>query len=705
MRFDLATNPFAILGVGIRAKAEEIDAAFATRLFDGDLDEELLETAKAELLVDQKRLGHELAWLPELTPAKARKVLATLTADHPDLEACADELTGLSRVNTILHLIGRRLGNRDYKYHQLLAALEELNLDAVRTDIAAARVASRFSRDVNRQWHSAWESYFRTMAETVHGAIVDEQDGPTVLSDLVYQSNNYNEAPLAQRLIEDLVNRYDRWSVPRLEAIKDELVDFEEMVRARPTDTAAIDAIETKLDAWDLLSQPVQLRDEAKGLDEPRSKELLHRLRSLALWLANKKHEYRAALQISLALQRVFPELPGAASTLAEDISTLEGLIGQQAAREALGPLIEAVERARADLGSIASNLLTFGFDAGADGPAATIREQLIAATQKDLSDPDAPWFIVRSLAIDLNNAGYVDAAEALVSGMRQLAENASAKVKAALDKDIRTLSLNRAQAGVSAAVSSGNLKMALDHAETVVRLSSPSDRADAEQVRNALRQRVAQQSSGRGWWVAASIIAGLLFLASLDNGGGGKIDYGPGATDLGNDVPFDMGAPVADPVPDYGDPANEMYSTDQNEFAEPAPPSDDVNETPPPPFSVGTLTRSQVRYCQFERLRMDEMERVVRSGQYSRFNSRVDDFNRRCGNYDYLVRDLEVVQSELAVARPRLQREARATVASWNPSPTRTPSNRDDPSELEPAGTARDAGEDSLGPSDKPDE
>jgi hypothetical protein len=100
-----------------------------------------------------------------------------------------------------------------------------------------------------------------------------------------------------------------------------------------------------------------------------------------------------------------------------------------------------------------------------------------------------------------------------------------------------------------------------------------------------------------------------------------------------------------------------------------PAPlPSEPIEERPP----IGTdlvLTRPQLRYCLAEKIRMDEMDRIVDTRsqrQVQGFNADVDDYNRRCSHFRYYNSVLDLARTEVEARRGALAREANRRVQAW---------------------------------------
>src|SRR6185436_16539562 len=70
----LTGNAFAVLGVGLDASAQAISDAVDDLSFEPGHDPEQLNAARASLMSARDRLGEELGWLPEMSPALLAQV-------------------------------------------------------------------------------------------------------------------------------------------------------------------------------------------------------------------------------------------------------------------------------------------------------------------------------------------------------------------------------------------------------------------------------------------------------------------------------------------------------------------------------------------------------------------------------------------------------------------------------------------------------
>jgi hypothetical protein len=113
------------------------------------------------------------------------------------------------------------------------------------------------------------------------------------------------------------------------------------------------------------------------------------------------------------------------------------------------------------------------------------------------------------------------------------------------------------------------------------------------------------------------------------------------------------------------------------------------LSEEIPPVGSGHSLTTSQIRYCIYQKQRIEIIRGLLDSANsyhINNFNELVDDYNSRCSSFRYRRGSLQSVQQELGNANSQLQEEARQLVSSWGYSSgsqnTGTTTNAYQPSE-----------------------
>jgi hypothetical protein len=92
------------------------------------------------------------------------------------------------------------------------------------------------------------------------------------------------------------------------------------------------------------------------------------------------------------------------------------------------------------------------------------------------------------------------------------------------------------------------------------------------------------------------------------------------------------------------------------------APPS---TEEDIPPVGTGLmLTENQIRYCLSQNLRLDGAQSVLNKYSQSdvdHFNAMIDDYNSRCGNFEYQPGELQSIQAQVNLNSATLQAQGEA--------------------------------------------
>ncbi len=86
------------------------------------------------------------------------------------------------------------------------------------------------------------------------------------------------------------------------------------------------------------------------------------------------------------------------------------------------------------------------------------------------------------------------------------------------------------------------------------------------------------------------------------------------------------------------------------------------------PPATPGVLLdRNQLRYCMFNKERLNDVDPTIKTLAFlSKLDAVVADFNARCGHVKYMTDDFKQVSAELQIAQPRLREEAQALSRQW---------------------------------------
>lgn len=644
--FDLTRNPFSILGVSPRVSQGDLSNAKADRLFDHAFPESELEEAYAELLVERKRLVHELSWLSDIAPNRARKIIDTLpNIKIEEAIELLDECGALSALNLAAHLAGRFPDKRGFAL-KLITLYAAFDWTQVRHAIDEARILSGVKKTTDGGWKKAKAALVDRHASTLLPSITRFDDGPEWLASILSDG----EHTITNELLERIIGQYDQWSIPRLTELSEEIDKSLKTLKQTNDPDAEVENLENLLSSWDRISQPVQLRDQAKGLDEKRSLELYYRARDVAIWFANERDNPGIAERISRAFAAAFVELPTVRAKTTADLQTLSENIEVAAESKLLAPLQDAVDEAQANLGTLANQIERGRFRLGEN----VLAGALFAAFEQarlhanSLTDPSLPWLLMRSVALALNNEqNSPSSAKILLEGV---IGSAPETARALLEDDVNQLAASALQIELLAAMKNGNLKGARGLVAQLIEVR-PSEYEELSTIQDNLDSQLRTRTLKRiGWGVAAGLFGLYVIIEDGSNSYAEKA-----ATDYSYETPTDYGDDLAEaPVVDDSD----ELALFEDEV--------DVSEVPPNPYASGPLTLSQLRYCRFENARLEQLRNRIGARFTVQYNAKIDDYNNRCGAFQYRISDLTQVDAEVMANGDRIRKEASLQMEQW---------------------------------------
>ncbi len=641
--FNLAENAFAILRITPRANRAQIEDAYQVALLDAEsrADEETVHRAHRALTSPRERLDSELSYFLDATPAKIKATLASLS--DPNATESAVGLTGADRANLLAHYCScGSSAERLSTARDLIAAHMSVADEQVLQAIQGLRVASGFGEaDLAairagivrlREWH----------AEVLVDAIMASDVGPIELA------KQFADAAHQPRLFLDVVSkRYEHHIAPRMLAAVERIRGVLVRISDTPNASDAFDALEVELRAWNGLVQPLQIADRTKGIDEHNSLTLFEEVRTLCLDLANERGRYVEALRISKLAEEVFGELPTATAKLARDIETLTNLASEAAKEQQLLPLLTAVDSARSGVSNVRGALMTAGILSKSSFPVDKLLKVfssvLNSSTDTEVNDVAAQ--ILRNFAVEICNK-YKDSptALALVNGVLGHSNFLSSKVIADLRADQTLLRNNVDFDIVKAAMENGRFDEASSTIDRMLPSADKETRASLIDIKRIIADRKSSRTNNRVGWAVA--IGAVFLIGIIADAFGGNSD------EQSDTYEYSDSGSAYDPG--YSD----SYPSAEGAMTEAAPPI----ENPPEPFASGVgVTLDELRYCQRQKARIEAAEPLVASNpQVDRFNAAVDDYNARCGSFQYRPADMDMVLDELARDQSAIQAEAR---------------------------------------------
>ena len=354
---------------------------FEEALADGRVDEAVLTRAQQAVLTPLNRLVAELSWLPGTPPSQAREIVSNLEAS--DLAAASgalERVRGIDKANLAADLCARSAGEIKF-VNELLEAYESIAAKDVLETLKRLRSVSGFPVPDEKQISNALTTLRLNHAKAAVSCIATTKSPGETLTEIVEAFLERRDGSVGQ-LLELIVRDYDAWSQPYLSTVK---VRIESTIADCKTgsDQSTVDKLVKLLAEWDTINQPVQLLDESKGHEEPRSKEIYEIVRDFCVWLANENGQYEEALAISRALLETFPELPAVAAQLSRDVGALEALAEQAKSHELMQPLIEAQEAIQARMEDFAVDAFKSGFGPQSRGLAKRLYEAFADAAAR----------------------------------------------------------------------------------------------------------------------------------------------------------------------------------------------------------------------------------------------------------------------------------------------------------------------------------
>ena len=318
---------------------------------------------------------------------------------------------------------------------------------------------------------------------------------------------------------------------------------------------------------------------------------------------------------------------------------------------------MQACEQANNSHRTIEGELLKAGFGPGAVGSVKSIFDKFVTAVDSTakLSFSDAPWRLVRSIAISLNNdSSSPQAADRILQGLLDHATHRppTPETLAMLREDQRAVRKNQVENDLTKNLQAQKWRKTEQLAERLLGLETDEENLKAVRtIRDAADAK--RRANTRVQWFWGIVIVGGGIWAILANGGSTTTQTSQYR-----------------PPPSFSNTQTWPQATTPSQTTFPPPQrseSLDAGETMPAAGTGLALTRANIRYCAFQRVRIEAARPLVQAGvQGQRFSAAVDDYNSRCSDYRYRQNDKDAVDAELLGKRYALESEGRALAASW---------------------------------------
>ena len=490
----LSSNPFFVLRLSCNAGRREIVSAAEELSFM--LDPDVCSTAQNDLINLGKRLTAEIGWFPELDNNAILEILEKV--ENGELLS-TDSLTQLSKLNATLHNFSVSEESDPFEIGYAILDIDEqysgLNTDEIIATInrnrEIAKVAAVQEKDIAEEINKKRDDIRQTITERLSAIDQDSYvELVTMLAEKCIADEDYEDGVV----LADVVDQYEVRMQSQLEESTDKIESHIARIQQLVNDEAISDNINSlirRVQKWDKLAQPLQLKSQASGMPHEISERLGQQLRGLALYLHNEKGKTEEALTLVNAMKDVFAELFGLADLFDSDSDALNDLLQGEEEAKALLAELDAVQKQ-------GESLKTFATTASVNSFVDRVRK--LDAKLKTI-DLDAETrtkvrenlcYMARSIAIDLHNTRQKTSDALTIS--RALASEFSDMPSLALKLNQDVATLNQ------------QLVLSLGRNVPSRSYSTPS--------------RSSSNSSNPGCLIAIAIIVVIIIIAAIAGGG-----------------------------------------------------------------------------------------------------------------------------------------------------------------------------------------
>lgn len=304
------------------------------------LDSETSSKAQNELINLNKRLSSEINWFIDADEDTIESIRACIDSEEP---ISTDGLSALSKLNATLYNFS--LSNEDDSYEMGYSILDideqfsSLDTEGITSVINQNREKAKLGtvqvQDVHTKLGKKREEIRQLITEKLSSLDQDSYvELVTMLAEKCIADDDYNDGVI----LSDVIDQYEVRMQSALEESTDEIEKHIERIKSLANDEAVssnIDSLIRRVEKWDVLAQPLQLKSQASGMPHEISEHLGSELRNLALYLHNEKGLTKEALTLVNAMKSVFAELGVLSDLFETDSGALNDLLkGQKEAEE-----------------------------------------------------------------------------------------------------------------------------------------------------------------------------------------------------------------------------------------------------------------------------------------------------------------------------------------------------------------------------------
>lgn len=322
-------NPFFVLRVSSCDMRRKIVEAADEMSFLLDADES--GECQNVLLNPTKRLTAEMDWFIDSEEA-AIQIRERIEAELPIM---VQSLKPLSKLNALLYNFSIE---QECDCNVLIKAIMEIDRQFSAVSVSAlvgrinqnrtlAKFAEASEADVSFEFRKKRERIRSLVNERLH-ALNDQEyiRYVTMLAETCIADESYDDGVI----LADVIDQYELRMQTEIEDLTAQIEDIIRQINAiekGKTCAALIEQLIDRVQEWDKIVQPLQLRSKASGMPHSNSESVGRKIRALALALHNEKQDSKAALQLVDKMQVVFAEIGDYGELFKKDAEELRKLI------------------------------------------------------------------------------------------------------------------------------------------------------------------------------------------------------------------------------------------------------------------------------------------------------------------------------------------------------------------------------------------
>ncbi len=444
--------------------------------------------------------------------------------------------------------------------------------------------------------------------------------------------------------LDEVAQRFDDWAAASFQQAEEAITRALTKIQEKPASlTEHLPAFSAAIGVWASVAAPHQFILARRHVSDPRTEQLLSKIRGVCLHLNNEVGDPKTPLALTQAAVPAFEGSPAHLDQVKADLKILEERVSDHDVFQVIKPLAEFVTNLNSRHSELCASLRRGNFKRNGNGVAGKLFN-LFQSSARDLAATAggaAPFRAVLSLAIDLaNNSQASEEALILVRALQAFSDvpkddDLTESLRANGLIAHQTVLQKKLAAAAQAKRFGQGAKLAKDLEEAA---NDDEDRDGWRKVRQTFEARSRKQRWS--WGIGSAVVVGVIVMASVG----------------------DNRSTVA---PTYPAPTAPSPSYDQTSVSMPAP-------------GGGVLSAPELRWCLLEIDRLKRIRQIVgespSSAVANAWNARHTDWDGRCADKKYYRSDHDVAERLVQASAEKLQSEALAIYSSWSqPTTQRT--------------------------------